>query len=151
MPWSLAYDILITPWDPNLYLYRQPTFGYCLDIIVTGFPVPLWHEFFIVRLLSFLGEIVFINAENLLGIDKSCIAASIWCFDTRTVPPSLSKFTSHNTGHAECRIKIRQWDGMPHIPLRIRPYPNFADPNDRNGDDYTEAHNRGHATSCHDI
>lgn len=150
--WCLSYDILITPWYPTFSLYQQPFFAYRLEIVVTGFPVQLWHEFFIIRFLSILGEVLYVNADNLNGTDKTCIVASIRCLDTRTVPRYVMVHFARFW--KECRIHIRQWDDLPYIPDRIRPYPDFADPEDPNGDDFSDGDSlspiRAHAVSCHD-
>lgn len=152
LPWCVDRNILITPWDPNIHLQRQPTFGYRLDIVVTGFPLPLWHEFYIIRFLSALGELVYVNGDNLFGRDKSCISAVIQSLDPRAVPRYvLVHFLRY---WADCRVHVREWDDYPHIPLRLRPFPDFADPYNPYGDDPTKAdmHSpmRAHLVSCHD-
>lgn len=152
LPWCVDRNILLTPWDPNLYLCRQPTFGYRLDIIVNGFPIPLWHEYFIIKFLSALGNVVYVNGDNLLGRDKSCISAVIYCLDPRAVPRLVA--VHFLNFWADVRVHIREWDDYPHIPLRLRPFPDFADPNDPFGDDPTEEDMsspvRAHLVSCHD-
>ncbi|KAF3340996.1 hypothetical protein FCM35_KLT09840 [Carex littledalei] len=152
LPWCIDRDIMLSAWDPNLYLFRQPSFAYRLDIIVTGFPLPLWHEFYIIRFLTTLGEVLHVNANNLVGYDKSCIEASIRSLDPRAV----SRYVTVHFARfwAECRIHVKEWDDYPHIPARIRPYPDFADPQNPYGDDQTEEDAlspiRAHAISCHD-
>lgn len=151
-PWCLDREILVAAWDPAIFLQRQPFFSYRLDVIIKGFPLPLWDEFFIIRLLASLGEILFVNTDNLYGIDKSCIAASIRCCDPRAV----AKFINvHFEGYwAECRVHIVFWDDIPYIPDRIRPYPDLTDPVNPFGDDprVTDCLSpiRVNAVSCHD-
>lgn len=153
LPWCSAYELLISPWDPSLCLMRQPTFSYRLDIIVTGFPVPLWHEFFIIRFLSCLGEVLFVNELNLAGHDKARIMATIRAIDPRAVPRFI--VVHFLQFWKECRIHIREWDDIPYLPPRLRPLPDFADPEMPYGDNLNEVDPsspiRAHAICCHDV
>lgn len=40
-PWCLDRDILIMPWDPAVFLYQQPFYTYRVEVVITGFPLPL--------------------------------------------------------------------------------------------------------------
>lgn len=151
-PWCLLYNVLVIPWQPTTYLYQQPTFAYRLEIVVTGFLVQLWHEYFIVRFLSLLSEVLHVNAENLSGADKTCIAVSIRFLNMRTVPCFVNVHFARFW--KECRIHIRECDDLPDVPDRIRPYPDFSDLDDLNGDDFSDADSfspiRAHVVNCHD-
>lgn len=50
--WCVQREILMVEWNPNVFLKRQPFFSCRLDVVITGFPLPLWHEYFIVRLIA---------------------------------------------------------------------------------------------------
>lgn len=152
MPWCLACNIFLTPWDPIPYYSRQPTFAYWLDIIVTGFPILLWHEFYRIRFLSMLGEILHVNDLNLSGHDKSCIMATIRSFNPRAVPRAV--IVHFAMFWKLCRIHIREWDDLSYIPPRIRPFPDFSSSYFPYGDNFTEediiSPIRAHAVCCHD-
>lgn len=152
IPWCVQCNLLITAWTPELYLSRQPTFAYRIEVVITGFPLPLWSEFFIVRFLSKLGEILQVDRNNLEGHDKSCIVAMLRCIDLRTVPRFVN--VHFLRFWAECRIHIRQWEDLPYVPPRFRPFPDFSDPDNPFGDDPSEADSlspiRAHALACQD-
>lgn len=150
--WCLDRDILWIEWNPNSFLRRQPFFSYRLEVIITGFPLPLWHEYFIMRLLLTLGDVIYVNEDNLNGSNKSCIQAFIRCVDLRAIPRFINVHFAHLW--SECRVHIRDWGDMPYIPARIRSYLDFADPENPYGDDPSEADSQSHiralAISCQD-
>lgn len=152
LPWCSACNILVTIWNPNLYLFRQPIFRYQIQIVIINFPLPLWHEFFIIRFLSLLGQTLHVDANNLFGYDKSRIMETICCFNPRALPQLVN--VHFHEFWTEVRIHIRFWDDLLDIPPHMRPYPDFADPDNPYGDDYSDADSmspiRAHAINCHD-
>lgn len=152
LPWCINRHILLAPWDLNLYLQCQPTFGYRLDIIVTRFPLPLWHEYFIIIFLLVLGVVVFVNGDNIFGHDKSYIMVVIQCLDPWAVPRYVALHFARFW--VDVHVHVWEWDDYPHILLRLRPYPDFADPNNPYRDNSTEADIlspiRAHLVSYHD-